>query len=112
MQLKEEQVLGWVQDQLNRKASPHGIMDELSAAHTFNSFRDEFFFPSALIDRGTRREFEEKGNKDTYTRAVEKVKRILDTYIPRQLDTSMKAELDQIITTYAKQFGTGQLPVM
>ncbi len=31
MQLKEEQVLGWVQDQLNRKASPHGIMDELSA---------------------------------------------------------------------------------
>ena len=31
MQLKEEQVLGWVQDQLNCKASPHGIMDELSA---------------------------------------------------------------------------------
>ena len=31
IQLKEEQVLGRVQDQLNRKASPHGIMDELSA---------------------------------------------------------------------------------
>jgi methanogenic corrinoid protein MtbC1 len=31
MQLKEEQVLGWVRDQLERKASPHEIMDELSA---------------------------------------------------------------------------------
>jgi 5-methyltetrahydrofolate--homocysteine methyltransferase len=31
MQLKEEQVLGWVQDQLERKAPPHEIMDELSA---------------------------------------------------------------------------------
>jgi len=84
----------------------------LSAAHTFNTFRDEFFFPSALIDRGTRREFEEKGNKDTYTRAVEEVKKIIDTDIPREVDTSMKAELDQIISTYAKQFGAGELPVM
>ena len=31
MQLKEEQILGWVQDQLERKAPPHEIMDELSA---------------------------------------------------------------------------------
>ena len=68
MKLKEDRVLGWVQDQLDRKASPHGIMDELSAAHTFDAFRDEFFFPSALIDRGTRREFEEKGSKDTYAK--------------------------------------------
>ena len=31
MQLKEAQVLGWVEDQLARKAAPHDIMDELSA---------------------------------------------------------------------------------
>ena len=31
MQLKEEQVLGWVQEQLERKALPNEIMDELSA---------------------------------------------------------------------------------
>ncbi len=84
----------------------------LSAAHTFNSFRDEFFFPSALIDRGTRREFEEKGNRDTYTRAVKKVENILDAYIPREVDTSMKAELDQIIAAYAKRYGAERLPVM
>jgi methanogenic corrinoid protein MtbC1 len=30
MQLKEEQVLGWVQDQLELKTGPHEIMDQLS----------------------------------------------------------------------------------
>ncbi len=49
MQLKEEQILGGVQDQLNHKASPHGIMDDLSAAHTFSTFRDEFFLPLCIF---------------------------------------------------------------
>ena len=31
MQLKEDQVLGWVEDQLARKAAPHDIMDALSS---------------------------------------------------------------------------------
>jgi trimethylamine--corrinoid protein Co-methyltransferase len=83
----------------------------LSAPHTFDMFRDEFFFPSALIDRGTRREFEEKGSKDTYARAVEEVKNILGAYVPREVDIAVKAELGKIITAYAKQFGGGNLPV-
>jgi trimethylamine--corrinoid protein Co-methyltransferase len=83
----------------------------LSAPHTFDMFRDEFFFPSALIDRGTRREFEEKGSKDTYARAVEEVKNILGAYVPREVDIAVKAELDKIIIAYAKQFGGGNLPV-
>ena len=61
---------------------------------------------------GTRREFEEKGSKDTYARAVEEVKNILDADVPREVDISMKAELDQIMTAYAKNFGAERLPVM
>ncbi len=84
----------------------------LSAAHTFDTFRDEFFFPSALIDRGTRREFEEKGSKDTYARAVKEVKNILEADVPREVDPSMEAELDQIMTAFAQQFGAEKLPIM
>jgi trimethylamine--corrinoid protein Co-methyltransferase len=84
----------------------------LSAPHTFEMFRDEFFFPSALIDRGSRREFEEQGSKDTYARAVAEVKRILDAYTPRQLDKAKKLELDKIMTAHAKQFKMDRLPVM
>jgi trimethylamine--corrinoid protein Co-methyltransferase len=84
----------------------------LSAPHTFDMFRQEFFFPSALIDRGTRREFEEKGSKDIYARAVEEVQHILKSYTSREVDQNKKAELDKIMTAQAKQFGMARLPVM
>ena len=84
----------------------------LSAPHTFNMFREEFFFPSALIDRGTRREFEEKGSKDTYARAAEEVQNILGAYTPREFEQGKKAELDNIMAAYSKQHGMSQLPVM
>jgi trimethylamine:corrinoid methyltransferase-like protein len=65
-----------------------------------------------LIDRGTRREFEEKGSKDIYARAVEEVQDILKADTPREVDQNKKAELDKIMTAQAKQFGMARLPVM
>ena len=84
----------------------------LSAPHTFELFRNEFFFPSALIDRGSRREFEKKGAKDAYARAIDNVKQILDEYTPGAEDKEKKAELDKIITRHAKQYGMDRLPIM
>jgi trimethylamine--corrinoid protein Co-methyltransferase len=84
----------------------------LSAPHTFDMFRQEFFFPAALIDRGTRREFEEQGSKDIYARAVDEVKSILAAYTPREVDPAKKIELDKIMISQARQHGVERLPVM
>jgi len=84
----------------------------LSATHTLETFRNEFFFPSPIIDRGSRREFEENGEKDSYARAVNKVEKILNEYTPRDIDEKKKTELDKIITIHARQHGMDRLPVM
>ena len=83
----------------------------LSAPHTLEMFRKEFFFPSALIDRGTRREFEEKGGKDTFARATDQVRTILNEYVPREVDEDKKKELDRIMSTHARQHGMDRLPI-
>jgi trimethylamine:corrinoid methyltransferase-like protein len=67
----------------------------VSAPHTLETFRSEFFFPSPLADRSSRREFEEEEEKDTYNRAVNKVLNILNDYTPREIDDKKKAELDK-----------------
>ena len=83
----------------------------LSAPHTLDMFRNEFFFPSTLIDRGTRREFEEKGSKDTFARASDQVKTVLREYVPREVDKNKKKELDKIMSAHAKQHGMDRLPI-
>jgi len=84
----------------------------LSAPHTLQWFQSEIFIPSKLIDRGSRREFEEQGCKNAYERAVERAEKILAEYTPREIDTHKKKELDKIITAHARQHGMERLPVM
>jgi trimethylamine:corrinoid methyltransferase-like protein len=84
----------------------------LSAPHTLQWFRSEFFVPSNLIDRGSRREFEEQGNKDTAARARAGVERILLEYTPREFDPEKKKEIDRIIQAHAEQHSCTRLPVI
>jgi trimethylamine--corrinoid protein Co-methyltransferase len=84
----------------------------LSDSHTFDWFRTELFQPSSLIDRGSRREYEEEGSRDAYGRALAKVGEILKNYKPRAFDLRKKEELNRIIRAHAKQFGVDQLPIM
>ena len=93
---------------LERATSADGY---LSSDHTLELFRSEFFFPSSLIDRGSRREFEENGSKDTYERAVGTVNKILREYIPRDFDPAKKLEMDKVINKHASQFGMNKLPI-
>ena len=83
----------------------------LSAPHTLKWFRSQSFVPSDVIDRGTRREFEEKGSMDAFERAAAKMKTILGSYTPRQIDADKKKELDRIMLAYAKGFGADGLPI-
>jgi len=84
----------------------------LSSSHTMEWFRTEFFFPSPLIDRGSRREFEENGRRDAYSRALARVQEILDEYTPRAFDKDKKREIDTIMTNHARKYGMEHLPVM
>lgn len=84
----------------------------LSAPHTLRWFRSEFFIPSDLIDRGSRREFEEQGSQDAAGRALAKVEEILSDYTPREFDPDKKRDLDRIMVAHAKQYGMERLPVM
>lgn len=94
---------------LERAAGSDGY---LSASHTMKFFRDEFVFPSRLIDRGSRREFDEMGRRDCFERAAVEVENILSSYEPRSIDPEKKKELDRIILSHAQQYGMAELPVM
>ncbi|MDP6341989.1 MAG: trimethylamine methyltransferase family protein [Alphaproteobacteria bacterium] len=93
---------------VERGASTAGY---LSSPHTLKRFRDEFFVPSDLIDRGPRREFEEAGSKDAFARAQDRVGEILADYTPREIDADRKAEADRIIAAYAAKHGMDRLPI-
>jgi trimethylamine--corrinoid protein Co-methyltransferase len=93
---------------LERATSSDGY---LSSPHTMDWFKSEFYFPSSLIDRGSRREFEENGKRDAYGRACEQIARILAEYEPREMDASKKAELDRIMTAHARAHGMDKLPI-
>ena len=69
------------------------------------------FIPSKLIDRGSRREFEEQGCKSAYARAAEVVEKILSDYTPREMDPDKKKELHRVIASHARMHGMERLPV-
>ncbi len=84
----------------------------LSASHTLQWFRKEFFTPSNLIDRGTRREFEEKGGLDAYQRVVREVEKILASPPTWQPNAEKKKELDRIMLAHARKHGMDHLPLL
>lgn len=80
----------------------------LTRPHTLNSFRDELFFPSAVINRRAA-----KGGVQTPTaldRARDEVRQRLDEYTPNPMAPEMIAELTAIAESYSASVGTGPLP--
>ena len=68
--------------------------------------------PSAVLDRGGRREFEENESRDSFQRARIRMDEILDDYTPRPFDAAKKKELDRIILAHAREHGADSLPVL
>ncbi len=93
---------------LERGVKTEGFM---SARHTLRWFRSEVYMPSPLIDRGSRREFEEGGGKDAFQRARARVDEILAQDQPREVDEDRVREAVGIMTAYAKKHGMDELPV-
>ncbi|MBN2148415.1 MAG: trimethylamine methyltransferase family protein [Anaerolineales bacterium] len=84
--------------------------DYLSRPHTLKWFQQEFFIPSAVIDRGPLDAWERTGKHTTSDRAAARVESLLNTYQPSPLPAELKAELTRITAGAARQVGMDHLP--
>jgi trimethylamine--corrinoid protein Co-methyltransferase len=82
----------------------------LSLPHTAKWYREEAYFPSDVIDRGTLEEWEQRGSRDAAMRASEKLEVILRGYAPEPLDGQVRAHLVELMEREAKRFGMDRLP--
>jgi trimethylamine---corrinoid protein Co-methyltransferase len=84
--------------------------DYLSRPHTLKWFREEFYIPSPLIDRGPVDAWERGGSKSSADRAAELVESLLKTYKPSQILPELREELQSITVGAARRVGMQKLP--
>lgn len=82
----------------------------LSQTHTHHWFRNEFYLPSELIDRGSVDSWQQSGSKTTAERASTRVDKLLAAYKPSSLQPELRAELHKITLTAARRIGLEKLP--
>jgi len=84
--------------------------DYLTKMHTLKWFSKELYLPSAVIDRGSLDGWKNKGAKNTYERAQDRVNELLATYQPTPVSDELRAELRSLTTKAAQRFGMDELP--
>jgi trimethylamine--corrinoid protein Co-methyltransferase len=72
--------------------------------------KEEQYMPSAVIDRGSIRSWEQLGATDTFMRAKTQLQDLLNTYQPPDLPFEQVAELKRMVSSLAKEAGMDQLP--
>jgi trimethylamine--corrinoid protein Co-methyltransferase len=82
----------------------------LTVEHTRKYFREEVYYPSDVMDRGTHGEWEKKGSLSAADRAHSKVKAMLDSPELNILDAAVVGELESVMAADAKKYGMDQLP--
>jgi len=84
--------------------------DYLAHPHTRKWFRKELYFPSEVIDRGSYDAWVQKGEKDAFERASERVDILLQKYEPPSLPRETRLELLKITQRAAQKFEMLELP--
>lgn len=82
----------------------------LTSPNTIKWLREEFYFPSEVIDRANYQMWLSVDGKSAGERAHEKVNQILSGAEAPQLESQIKSELETIMKRDAKQFGMEKLP--
>jgi len=72
--------------------------------------KEEQYMPSAVIDRGSIRTWQQMGATDTFTRAKSQLQDLLIAYQPPDLPSEQVAELQKMVSGFAKEAGMDQLP--
>ena len=84
--------------------------DFLKQRITRQLIKEEQYLPSAVIDRGSIRAWEQMGCSDTYTRAKTQLQDLLNAYQPPELPSEKVAELQRMVASLAKEAGMDRLP--
>ena len=74
--------------------------------------KKEQYLPSAVIDRGSIRSWQQKGATDTFTRAKIQLEDLLNNYQPPDLPTEQVAALKKMVTKLASDAGMEKLPAL
>lgn len=77
----------------------------LTSPHTLKWFKEEFFFPSQVIDRLNLGEWVKKGKKTAVWKAMDLVEKIASLKSFNELSSEKKKELLKIIQRDAKRYG-------
>lgn len=88
-----------------------GSKDFLGSEHTLKWFKEEYHSPSDIIDRTSRREYVEKGQKEILQRAHERVRRILGEKEQRKVSREKERELIKLVKAHGKKYGVETLPI-
>lgn len=86
--------------------------DFLKQRITRNLFIKEQYLPSAVIDRGSIRAWQQSGSQDTFSRARTRVKELLAAYQRPAAPAQQEAELHEMVTRQARSAGMDQLPIL
>lgn len=84
--------------------------DFLKQKTTRNLFAQEQHLPSEVIDRSSRRSWQQAGSLDTFQRARVRCHELLAEYQPPQLPTEQTSDLEELVTHLATQAGMEKLP--
>lgn len=82
----------------------------LSLQHTRKWFRDEFYIPSGVIDRGSYDAWITSGSKPIQKRASERIDQLLESYEQPELSPDIRRELRSTAEYHAKKLGLEYLP--
>lgn len=82
----------------------------LTSPNTLKWMRDEFYFPSEVINRTNYQIWKSTDGKKAGERAHEKVQQILGNAPPPLLDKHVAKELEKIMLKDAKKYGLEKLP--
>jgi trimethylamine:corrinoid methyltransferase-like protein len=77
---------------------------------TRQMFKEEQYLPSAVIDRGSIRIWQQMGSTDVFTRAETQSQDLLDAYQPPDLPVDQVTELRTMVERLAKEAGMDILP--
>jgi len=84
--------------------------DFLKQKITRQLFRQEQHLPSAIIDRGSIRAWNESGRPDTFERAKARVAELLGEYQRPPIQTEQEEELHAMVAYLAREAGMEDLP--
>jgi trimethylamine---corrinoid protein Co-methyltransferase len=84
--------------------------DFLKQKTTRKLFSIEQHMPSAIIDRGSKRAWDEAGKLDTFARAKARVVELITSYQRPQKDTALERQLHEMVQGIAQKAGMERLP--